>query len=374
MSCAFIFFFFFSSRRRHTRCALVTGVQTCALPICFILALLIIYIGGALALFALRVGAVREGKQFEAVSREGALVVNNLLLSAILGIVLVGTLYPLGVEAVTGEKLSVGPPYFNSAAGPLALLLVIVMAAGPVTRWKKDRPGAVVKRLIIPAAVTVIAFASVFVLSAGHIGILPLLGLTLAFGVGVASIAPLWKRNLRRTPLFTWGMVIAHLGVAVSLAGMASESAFNKEELIAARPGDKVRIADWTVTFDSISPIAGPNWTALEGVMHASRNGAEPAEMRPQARFFSSPPTPTTEAALLTRWDGQLYIVLGEQVDENRWQLRIWWKPFVTLIWGGGIMIALGGGRKRVVEGKSVSVRVALGGRRIIKQKTKTND
>src|SRR3546814_1138444 len=138
----------------------------------------------------------------------------------------VGTLYPLGVEAVTGEKLSVGPPYFNSAAGPLALLLVIVMAAGPVTRWKKDRPGAVVKRLIIPAAVTVIAFASVFVLSAGHIGILPLLGLTLAFGVGVASIAPLWKRNLRRTPLFTWGMVIAHLGVAVSLAGMASESAF----------------------------------------------------------------------------------------------------------------------------------------------------
>src|SRR3546814_12709266 len=108
-------------------CALVTGVQTCALPI-----------------------TVREGKQFEAVSREGALVVNNLLLSAILGIVLVGTLYPLGVEAVTGEKLSVGPPYFNSAAGPLALLLVIVMAAGPVTRWKKDRPGAVVKRLIIP--------------------------------------------------------------------------------------------------------------------------------------------------------------------------------------------------------------------------------
>src|SRR3546814_3083462 len=125
----------------------------------------------------------------------------------------------------------------------------------------------------LPASVTVIAFASVFVLSGGQIGFLPLLGLTLAFGVGVASIAPLWKRNRRRTPLFTWGMVIAHLGVVVSLAGMASESAFNKEELIAARPGDKVRIADWTGTFDSISPIAGPNWTALEGVMHASQIG-----------------------------------------------------------------------------------------------------
>ena len=309
----------------------------------FILALLTLYIGGALALFALRVGTVREGKQFEAVSREGTLVVNNLLLSAILGIVLVGTLYPLGVEALTGEKLSIGPPYFNSAAGPLALLLVVIMAAGPVTRWQKDRAPVVGKRLLIPAAVTITALAALLAFAAGRIGVLPLLGLTLAFGVGVASLAPLWKRNLRRTPLFTWGMVIAHLGVAVSLAGMASESAFNKERLIAARPGDKVEIAGWTVTFDSISPLAGPNWTALEGVMHASRGGSEPVEMRPQARFFPSPPTPTTEAALLTRWDGQLYVVLGEQVDDERWQLRIWWKPFVTLIWAGGIMIALGG-------------------------------
>src|SRR3546814_15470386 len=116
----------------------------------------------------------------------------------------------------------------------MAVMLVIVVGAGPVRRWKKNRSGPVVKRLIIPGAVTVIAFASVFVLSAGHIGIFPLLGLTLAFGEGVASIAPLWKRNLRRTPIFTWGLVIAHLGVAVSLAGMASESAFNKEELIAS--------------------------------------------------------------------------------------------------------------------------------------------
>ena len=271
------------------------------------------------------------------------LVVNNLLLSAILGIVLVGTLYPLGVEAVTGEKLSVGPPYFNSAAGPLALLLVVVMAAGPVTRWQKDRAATVGRRLAIPALVTVIALAICLALFAGRVGILPLLGLILAFGVGVASLAPLWKRNLRRTPLFTWGMVIAHLGVAVSLAGMASESAFNQEKLVAARAGDSVEIAGWTVKFDSISPLAGPNWTALEGVMHASRNGDEPVEIRPQARFFPSPPTPTTEAALLTRWDGQLYVVLGEQVDADRWQLRIWWKPFVTLIWLGGILIALGG-------------------------------
>src|SRR3546814_10898369 len=119
---------------------------------------------------------------------------------------------------------------------------------------------------------------------------------------------------------------------------MASESAFNKEELIAARPGDKVRIADWTVTFDSISPIAGPNWTALEGVMRASGNGADPAEMRPQARFFSSPPTPTTEPAPLNQWDGQLYIAPSDSVDENPWQLRIWWKTYVSLIWGGVIL------------------------------------
>ncbi len=308
----------------------------------FILALLVLYIGGALALFGLRVGTVREGSRFDAVSREGALVFNNLLLSAILGIVLVGTLYPLGAEAVTGEKLSVGPPYFNAAAGPLALILVAVMAAGPLMRWRRDDLRAVVARVALPVLLVAVALLAL-VLLAPPIGIFPLLGLVLAAGVAAASVAPLWKRNLRRTPLFTYGMVISHLGIAVALAGMASESAFIKETLVAARVGDTHTVGPWTIRFDGVKPVAGPNWTAIEADLTATRGDGRPYALKSQARAFWAPPTETNEAAIQTVWDGQLYVVLGKGDEEGRWQLRLWWKPFVTLIWAGGAMVAFGG-------------------------------
>ncbi|WP_156679606.1 heme lyase CcmF/NrfE family subunit [Sphingomonas profundi] len=308
----------------------------------FILALLVLYIGGALALFALRVGTVREGSRFDAVSREGALVINNLLLSAILGIVLVGTLYPLGAEAVTGEKLSVGPPYFNTAAGPLALILVAVMAAGPLMRWRRDELRTLATRLALPVLLVAVALLAV-VLLAPPIGIFPLLGLVLAAGVAAASIAPLWKRNLRRTPLFTYGMVVSHLGIAVALAGMAAESAFIKETLVAARVGEVHKVGDWSIRLDGVQPIAGPNWTAIEATLSATRHGGAPLVLKSQARSFWAPPTETNEAAISTLWDGQLYVVLGKGDDDGRWQLRLWWKPFVTLIWAGGGLVAFGG-------------------------------
>jgi cytochrome c-type biogenesis protein CcmF len=307
----------------------------------FILVLLAVYIGGALALFATRVHTVKEGATFEPVSREGALVANNLLLSAILGIVLVGTLYPLAVEAATGEKLSVGPPYFNTAAGPVALILVAVMAAGPLVRWRRDRLRALANRLALPILLTGVGLFAFTLI--GGVPILPLLGLALAVGVGAASIAPLWGRNLRRTPLFTWGMVIAHLGIAVSMAGMASESAFTKETLIAARVGETAEVGPYRVHFDAVDPIAGPNWTAIQATLTAQRGDRAPVTLRPQARMFSSPPTETSEAAIASVFDGQLYIALGKGDGSGRWQLRLWWKPMVTLIWLGGIMIALGG-------------------------------
>ena len=307
----------------------------------FILMLLLLYIGAALALFALRVGTVREGSRFDPVSREGGLVVNNLLLSAILGIVLVGTLYPLGVEAVTGEKLSVGPPYFNAAAGPLALALMAFLAVGPLLRWRRDSVRTLVGRLALPVVLSVAALAAVSFMAPG-IGILPMLGLIFAAGLAAASLAPLWKRNLRRTPLFVWGMVISHLGVAVSVAGMASESAFTKETLVAARIGEVHQVGPWSVELDAVDPVMGPNWTAIEGVVRAKR-GDRTVEMHPQARNFWAPPTETNEAAILTVADGQLYVVLGKEDSDGRWQLRLWWKPFVTLIWAGGGLIALGG-------------------------------
>ena len=306
----------------------------------FILVLLAIYIGGALALFAARIGTVRTGTTFEPVSREGGLVLNNLLLTVILGIVLIGTLYPL-VAAGFGVQLSVGPPFFDKTVGPIALLLVVGMAAGPLLRWRRDEAQAVLERLFWPIATAGLTGAAFFVLGGG-IGVLPLAGLSLAAGLAVASVAPLWKRDPRRTPLFTWGMVVAHFGIAVSLAGMASDSAFTRETLVAARLGEPVRVGPWSVTLIGITPVIGDNWSALQGRLSATR-GDTALILEPQSRFFSDPPTTTAESAIATRIDGQLYTVLGKPDDQGRWQLRLWWKPFVTLIWLGGALIALGG-------------------------------
>ena len=307
----------------------------------FILALLAIYIGGALALFALRVGTIREGATFELVSREGALVLNNLLLTVILGIVLIGTLYPI-VASAFGVQLSVGPPFFNHTAGPIALALAALMVIGPMLRWRRDRLRALLIRARIPGAVLGVALVAVLLLAPG-IGLLPLLGLVIAAAVAVGSVAPLWGRDLRRAPLFTYGMVAAHLGIAVSLAGMAADSAFTRQTLVAARIGEPQRVGPYTVTIAGVAPAIGKNWSAIEAELQVQRRTGSTFMLRPQSRFFAHPATVTNESAIATRLDGQLYTVLGSQDEQGRWALRLWWKPFVTLIWLGGAMIAFGG-------------------------------
>ena len=318
----------------------------------WVLALLIFYTGGALLLFALRIGSVREGARFDPVSREGALVANNLLLSVILGTVFVGTLYPVAAEALTGEKLSVGPPYFNLVTGPLVLALAALLFIGPLLRWRRDnRPN--LRRIALPTIITVAVFALTFL---EPMSVLARLGLAFAAGLAVASLLPLAGRNLLRTPLTVWGMVISHFGIALAMAGAAADSALTRETLVAARPGETAVVGPWTIRFIGVDPVAGPNWTAVEGHLLATR-GDVTLRLDPQSRYFSAPPTTTNEAAIVTRLDGQLYTVIGHR-EGDRWQLRLWWKPLVTLIWLGGLLIALGGlialvGRLRR-EGKRV--------------------
>ena len=306
----------------------------------FILVLLAIYIGGALALFALRAVTVTEGERFELTSRESALVANNVGLSAILGIVLIGTLYPLLTEAL-GEQVSVGPPYFNPMTALFFVPMVLVLFAGPLLRWRRDsfarigKPVAVVAVLAIAGTIAAVALAPGMVL--------PIIGLALAPALAVASILPLRGRDLRRVKLPVWGMVLAHFGIAVSLFGMASDSAFTTEKLIAVHPGETVAVGPWQIAFATIEPVAGPNWTALEATLQARYQDGTVQTLHPQARSFWTPPQQTNESALLTRWNGQLYTVLGEEAEDGRWQLRLWWKPFVPMIWLGGILIALGG-------------------------------
>ncbi|HCB75970.1 MAG TPA: heme lyase NrfEFG subunit NrfE [Sphingomonas bacterium] len=307
----------------------------------FILGLLVIYIGGALALFGARIGTVKQGSTFEPISREGGLVLNNLLLSVILGIVLIGTLYPIVAQAM-GTQLSVGPPFFNKTIVPITLILMIGIAVGPMMRWRRDDGQALLNRVTIPLAVAVFVAAAFFVFAWGA-GLFPILGLGLAAGLAVASVAPLWKRNLLRTPLFTWGMVIAHLGVAVSIAGMASERAFTVEKLVAARVGDAFWVGPYRVEMRGIRPAIGPNWSAIEAALSVRRGDGSNFWMHPQSRYFSDPPTNTSEADILTAVDGQLYTVIGQADGSGRWQLRLWWKPWVTLIWAGGALIGFGG-------------------------------
>jgi cytochrome c-type biogenesis protein CcmF len=306
----------------------------------FLLALLGIYVGAAFALFAWRGASLKEGAPFELVSRETGLVINNLLLSVVLGIVFLGTLYPLFVEALSGEKLSVGAPYFNAVAGPLALILALLVGIGPLLAWRRERR-PVLGKLKVPALIGATALAITIILAPG-MGILPRLGLTVAAYLAGASLVPLVGRNPLRAPLATWGMVVAHFGIAVALAGMAANSAFTSERLAVAKPGDRLGVGPWLVQLQQVIPMAGKNWTAMEGELIATR-GSGPVMLKPQTRYFTNPPMETNEAAIQTFWNGQLYTVIGRPDASGGWQLRLWWKPFVTLIWLGGALIALGG-------------------------------
>jgi cytochrome c-type biogenesis protein CcmF len=306
----------------------------------FILALLALYIGGALTLFVVRAGTVSEGERFALFSREGALVVNNVALSAILGIVLLGTLYPLLTEAFD-VRVSVGPPYFNPVGAIFFLPMLAVLTVGPLLRWRRDSFARVQRPVILAGVIGLAVLLGVWLVAG--VKLLPMLGMTFAAAVAIASVLPLRGRSLRRLPFAVWGMVLGHLGMAIALFGVAADSAFSTEKLIAARVGETAAVGPWRVTLEAVDPVAGPNWTALEARLSASYAGGSAHILAPQARSFWTPPQETSESALLTRWNGQLYTVIGGEAEGERWQLRLWWKPFVNWIWYGGIVIALGG-------------------------------
>jgi cytochrome c-type biogenesis protein CcmF len=308
----------------------------------FILALLLLYVGGAFALFAVRIGVVTQGTTFRVLSREGAIVANNILLSTILGVVLIGTLYPILAEAM-GDKISVGPPYFNKATVPIAVILMLILMVGPMLRWRRDEGARLTGKIILPLVIAGVSGVTIALLYPDA-GLYPIIALALSVGLAVASFLPLYGRKLLRTPLPIYGMVLAHFGLAISIFGMASESGFSSERLVAIGEGQTISVADWQVKLKTVMPVIGENWIALEGEMIATRGG-ETFPLYPQARQFFTPEQQTTEAALLTRWDGQLYVVIAPAGDAkpDHWQVRLWWKPFVGFIWLGGALVALGG-------------------------------
>jgi len=311
----------------------------------FILALLLIAIGGSLALYAWRAPALRATSAglFKPVSREGAMVLNNLLLSVAAATVFLGTLYPLFLEAATGEQVSVGPPYFQTALLPLLLPLVAVMAAGPLMRWRAMDWAGLGRRLV-PALVLGIAAIGI-ALALGMRSPLALAGVALSAWLAAASIMIFRGRKLkrvRRIPASVWGTALAHLGIAVTTLGIAVSGAGTIETLANLAPGGRLSAGPYTAQVDDIMPAAGPNYTAIRAMLSVTGPDASTVLM-PERRTFVNPGNETTETDIWPRLTGNLYAVLGPGDGSGRWQVRLVWQPMIALIWIGGMMAAFGG-------------------------------
>jgi len=320
----------------------------------FILLFLALAIGGSLALFAWRAPRVGLGAGFEAVSRESMLLANNVLLTVAMAAVLLGTLYPLFLDALNLGKISVGPPYFDAVFYPLMAPAVFLMAIGPMASWKRAALPDLWTRLRWALGVSVAAALLVpFVL--GKFTALVAFGLWLGFWVVFATASHVIQR-LRNSPQATWparlaaqspswyGMVVAHLGVAVFVFGVTLVKGYEKELDLRMAPGEKVTLGGHEFMFKGAKEIPGPNYVAMQGEFEVRPVGATTMRvMRPEKRLYQASGQTMTEADIDTGLLRDLYVSLGEPVDNGAWGVRVYYKPFVDWIWGGCFLMALGG-------------------------------
>jgi cytochrome c-type biogenesis protein CcmF len=323
----------------------------------FILAILIIFIGGALALYAWRAPLLKQGGLFAPISREGALVFNNLFLTAACATVFVGTLYPLALESLTGDKISVGPPFFNSTFGPLFIPLTLMMPLGPLLGWKRGDLLGAAQRLLAAAMIAVVAIAAAFALEHGGPVLAP-------FGVGIAifvmagAVTDIAERTmilrvpfgaaLRRAvglPRSAWGTAFAHFGIGVTLLGIVGATAWGSERILEVKPGGMIDIAHYRLTFDGVFTRPGPNYHDMVGHFTVRRaGGGLIGTMEPTRRTFPARNESTTEAALMSRGPSQLYLSLGDPGADGSVAVRVYYKPFVLMIWLGAVVMFFGGG------------------------------
>jgi cytochrome c-type biogenesis protein CcmF len=320
----------------------------------FILLLLLVAIGGSLSLYAVRAPSLKGGGLFAPISREGALVLNNLLLTTAAATVFLGTLYPLFSEELGGPKLSVGFPFFDRTFAPLMVPLLMAVAIGPLLAWKRgDLLGALQRLWLAFAAVAAVMLLGFYLTHGGPV--LAVLGLALAAWVFMGAVlewaervklgrAPMgesWRRA-RHLPRAAHGMTLAHLGLAVALAGIAA-SAWQKERIEIVRPGQDLAIAGYTLHLDDVTHVSGANFTADRAGITVTRDGKVIAEMHPEKRFFPVQQMPTSVTAIHTNLLADLYVALGDSDGAGGWTIRAYWKPLVPWIWIGAVFMALGG-------------------------------
>ncbi|MFZ5733465.1 MAG: heme lyase CcmF/NrfE family subunit [Pseudomonadota bacterium] len=322
----------------------------------FILMILCFFIGGSLALYAWRAPSLRQGGLFAPISREGALVLNNLFLTTACVTVLVGTLYPLGLEVLTGDKISVGAPFFNLTFGPLFVPLLIAVAFGPLLAWKRGDLLGAAQRLFAAGIAALLAVAVAWAWARGGAALAPLaIGLAV-FVIAGAAVDIIERTGLFRVPFGTaiqraiglprssWGTAFAHAGLGVALIGIVCEATWNSEQIATMKPNDTVTISGYAVKLDSIVQRQGPNYREQVTRFVISEGGETIGVMTPSKRNFSTRGMSTTEAALLTRGGmSQLYISLGEAGADGSIAARIYYKPLVLLIWIGPVLMAFGG-------------------------------
>jgi cytochrome c-type biogenesis protein CcmF len=321
----------------------------------FILMILVLFIGGALTLFAWRAPMLKQGGLFAPISREGALVFNNLFLTTACLTVFVGTLYPLALEAFTNEKISVGAPFFNLTFAPLFIPLMFAMPFGPLLAWKRGDVLGVAQRLMAAMGAGLIAIAVTFVLM-GMSSVLAPFGIGLALFVMAGALTDLAERTgLFRLPLATvrmraaglprstWGTAVAHFGIAMTLFGIVCQT-WASERIVALKATQTVAIAGYDLTFDGMVQHTGPNFRELAAKFTVRSGGVPIGIMEPSKRSFASRGSSTTEAALLTRGVSQLYLSLGDSNDDGSIAVRLYHKPMVLLIWLGSVVMMLGGG------------------------------
>jgi cytochrome c-type biogenesis protein CcmF len=323
----------------------------------FILGILIIFIGGALALYAWRAPLLKQGGLFAPISREGALVFNNLFLTTACATVFVGTLYPLALEALTGDKISVGPPFFDLTFGPLFIPLMAAMPFGPLLGWKRGDLVGAAQRLLAAALLATLATAAAFAIEQGGPVLAP-------FGVGVAifvmagAVTDFAERTLvfrvpfraalhraLGMPRSAWGTTFAHFGMGMTLLGIVGVTAWGSERIAEIKPGDSLNIAHYRMTLDGTFNRAGPNYrdTVARFTVHRL-NGELIGNMEPSRRAFPDREMATTEAALMSRGVSQIYVSIGDPNKDGSVPVRLYFKPYVLMIWLGAVFMFIGGG------------------------------
>lgn len=321
----------------------------------FILLILCLFIGGSLSLFAGRATSLKQGGLFAPISREGALVLNNLLLTVACAVVLFGTLYPLAMEMLVDFKMSVGAPFYNLTFVPLFTLLLLAVPFGPMLAWKRGDLLGVTQRLLVAGVAGLVAVAIVWGWASGGATLAPL-----AIGLGIFVIAGAVTDLVERTglvrlpfatvlhrarglPRSAWGTAFAHAGLGVALIGIVCETTWNSEYIATMKQNDVAHVAGYDLKLDGLFSRQGPNFREMIAEFNVSLDGEKLSVMTPSKRSFTTRGSSTTEAALLTRGASQLYVSLGDAAAEGAIAVRIYHKPLVLMIWWGPVLMAFGG-------------------------------